>query len=235
MKKFITLILCCLTPLISFGKWNGEPVTAIMADGSQLDGFTKTHLINYIKPGVSTIGISKEFKGKETKYTSREVAELIFPPAEGDSIYAIYHPVMAQKKLPNLLNKNPKTYKDPVFLRLIYNGENVKGYIRPCRDVTSTPSMTTVNNTWLYYYLVNGEEVARAYWVATRDIVPGMKKVMKFYFSEFPEMQQLINDEILTPKDFRSNPTIALPLIDAIIEARKTKQPINIDNSITDE
>ncbi len=221
MKKLITVILSGLLPLMMFAKWDGEPVTAIMADGSRIEGFTKTKLINYIKPGVSTIGISKDFKGKETKYTSKEVAALIFPPANGDSIYAVYEPVIAQKSMPNLWKKNPKTYKKPVFLRLTYAGDNVKGYVRPCRDGSYTPSMTTVNYTWLYYYKIDGQDVAKAYWVATNDIVPAMKKVIKFYMSEFPELQQMVDEGTLTPKDFRNNPTIVLPLIDAALEARK--------------
>ncbi len=224
MKKLISFIFCGLLPLMMFAKWDGEPVTAIMADGSRLEGFTTTHLINYIKPGVSTIGISKEFKGKETKYTSEEVAALIFPPAEGDSVYAVYEPVIAQKQMPNLWKKKPKTYKKPIFLRLIYDGKNVKGYVRPVRDGSYTPSMTTVNYTWLYYYLVDGQDVAKAYWVATNDIVPAMKKVLKFYMSEFPEVQQLVDEEVLTPKDFRNNPSIVYPLIDAALESRKSAQ-----------
>lgn len=221
MKKFVILLFLVVYPLLIFAKWDGEPVTAIMADGTRLEGFTKTSLINYNRPGVSKVGISKEFKGPETKYTSKEIAALIFPPAEGDSIYAVYEPVRAQKSLPNLWKKNPKTYKEPVFLRLIYNGEHVKGYVRPCRGGTYTPSMTIVDYTWIYYYLIDGQEVAKAYWVDTNDITPAMRKVMKFYLSEFPELQKMVDDKELTPKDFRNNPAMVLPLMDAAIGSRR--------------
>ena len=37
MKK-LALILFCLLPLLAFAKWDGEPVTAIMADGTPYGG-----------------------------------------------------------------------------------------------------------------------------------------------------------------------------------------------------
>lgn len=219
MKK-LALILFCLLPLLAFAKWDGEPVTAIMADGTRMEGFTKTSLINYIKGAQSEIGISETFKGKEKKYTSQEITELIFPPNEEVSTPAIYRSVWAQKQMPHAFNKNPKTYKKPVFLQCFYDGENVKGYKRACMDVTNTPSMSRVNYTWMYYYKVEGEDVAKSYWFATSDLIIGLRKVMKFYFREFPELQQMVDDGTLSPDDFRADPTIVLPLMDAVISSR---------------
>lgn len=210
-----------MLPLMTFAKWDGEPVTAIMADGTRLEGFTKTNLINYIKGAQSEIGISEEFKGKEKKYTSQEITELIFPPNEEVPTPAIYRSVWAQKQMPHAFNKNPKTFKTPVFLRCFYDGKNVKGYKRACRDVTNTPSMSRVNYTWMYYYKVEGEDVAKSYWFATSDLIIGMRKSMKFFFREFPELQQMVDDGTLTPDDFRENPTIVLPLMDTIIGMRQ--------------
>lgn len=219
--KQLALVLFCLLPVMAFAKWDGEPVTAIMADGTRMEGFTKTSLINYIKGEQSEIGISEEFKGKEKKYTSQEIAELIFPPNEKAPTPAIYRSVFAQKQMPTAFNKNPKTYKKPVFLQCFYDGKNVKGYKRACRDVTATPSMTRVSNSWMYYYKVEGEDVAKSYWFASSDLILGLRKAMKFYFREFPELQQMVEDETLTPKDFRNDPTIVLPLMDAALEQRK--------------
>ena len=219
MKK-LALILFCLLPLLAFAKWDGEPVTAIMADGTRMEGFTKTSLINYIKGAQSEIGISETFKGKEKKYTSQEITELIFPPNEEVSTPAIYRSVWAQKQMPHAFNKNPKTYKKPVFLQCFYDGENVKGYKRACMDVTNTPSMSRVNYKWMYYYKVEGEDVAKSYWFATSDLIIGLRKVMKFYFREFPELQQMVNDGTLSPDDFRADPTIVLPLMDTAISSR---------------
>lgn len=116
--------------------------------------------------------------------------------------------------MPNLLNKNPKTYKKPVFLRLIYDGAHVKGYARPVLDCTYTPSMNIFNHTWLYYYKLADQDITKAYWVDTNDIIPSIRKVMKFYFREFPGLQKMVDDKELSPKEFRSDPTIVLPLMD---------------------
>ncbi|MDE7462775.1 MAG: hypothetical protein K2M88_06405 [Muribaculaceae bacterium] len=185
-----------------------------------MEGFTKTSLINYIKGAQSEIGISETFKGKEKKYTSQEITELIFPPNEEVSTPAIYRSVWAQKQMPHAFNKDPKTYKKPVFLRCFYDGENIKGYKRACMDATNTPSMSRVNYTWMYYYKVEGEDVAKSYWFATSDLIIGLRKVMKFYFREFPELQQMVDDGTLSPDDFRADPTIVLPLMDAAISSR---------------
>lgn len=220
MKK-LALVLFYLLPLLSLAKWDGEPVTAIMSDGTRMEGFTKTNLNDYLKGPKSKIGISDEFKGKEKIYTSKEISELIFPPNEKAETPAIYRSVLAQKYMPNMFNKNPKTYKEPIFLRCVYDGKNIKGYARACRSSTYTPSITRVAYTWCYYYKVKDEDVAKTFWVDTNDLMPGIRKVMKFYFREFPEIQQMIEEGTLTPKDFRENPTIVFPIMDAALEQRK--------------
>lgn len=100
-------------------------------------------------------------------------------------------------------------------MRLIYNGDHVKGYVRPVRGASYSPSMTEVNFTWQYYYKVADEDITKAYWVDTNDLIPNIRKQMKFYFREFPGVQKFIDDKELDPKAFRENPTIVLPLMDA--------------------
>ena len=215
MKKILITLLYFLATLMMFAKNEGEPVIAVMADGTRIEGFTTTRLINYLKPDVSTVSICREPGGEEQQYTSDEVVELIFQPSEEDSTEVVYHAVKAQKQMPNAWNKNPKPYKKPVFLRLIYNGDNVKGYVRPAMDSSYTPSMTSVNYTWLYYYKLADQDITKAYWFDTNDLIPSMRKVMKFYFREFPGLQKMVDNKELTPKEFRDNPSIVLPLMDA--------------------
>ncbi|WP_289705654.1 hypothetical protein [Bacteroides acidifaciens] len=84
----------------------------------------------------------------------------------------------------------------------------------PITDPTYVPSMTKVHYTWRYFYLTKDSDVAVAYWDDVDDIIPGMKKVMKFYLREFPELVEMVDKEGITARDFRDNPTIVLPLID---------------------
>lgn len=192
-----------------------------LADGNIIEGYVTTSLRNYFKPNVTKVGISKEFGGEAKKYTSEEVKSIIYPPNENDTTIVIYHSVKATKKLPNLLNKNPKPYKEPIFLRLVYEGNHVKGYAMPIFDVTHGGTMSVYDYTWRYFYKTDDNEVAVAYWDDIRGVFPALKKFMKLIFQEFPELKKMIDDGNLKPSEFRENCLIVLPIIDEILEKRK--------------
>lgn len=196
-------------------------VKVTKTDGTVFEGYNDTKFEQYLKPKVTSVSISSEFKGPAVKYSSDEVKRVEFIALTMDSIPMIFEAVKAQTKLPNLFSKNPKPYKEPVFLRLIYDGENVKGYAMPYTDHTFThkPNIMTVHYTWRYFYLTKDSDVAKTYWDDTDGIVPNMKKVMKFYFREFPDIVKMIDNDELTPQMFRENPAIVLLLMD------KTYQP----------
>lgn len=198
-------------------------VKVTKADGTVFEGFNDTRFEDCLKPKVTSVSISSEFKGPATKYSSDEVKRVEFLGATLDSIPLIFEAVKAQTKLPNLFSKNPKPYKEPVFLRLIYDGENVKGYAMPYTDHTFThkPNIMTVHYTWRYFYFTKGSDVAKAYWDDTDGVVPNMKKVMKFYFREFPEIVKMVDNEELTAEIFRDNPAIVLPLMDRTYQPKE--------------
>ena len=161
------------------------------------------------------------YKGETKKYSSEELKAVWFTKVGCDSIPKIYESVRAQKRMSSIWNKKPKAYKKPVFLRLIYNGENVKGYIRPMTDFTHGQTMSVRTNTYMFYYLTKDSDVAVAYWYDSCDFIPAMRKVMKFYFREFPELVEMVENKELTPKEFRSNSTIVLPLMDKFYKPKE--------------
>ncbi len=193
----------------------------ILADGTEIEGYNETSFTNFMFPWVTEVKLADTFKGESKKYSSDELKAVWFTSLGEDSIPKIYHSIKAQKSLPNLLRKNPKPYKKPVFLRLVYNGENVKGYIRPVADYTHTPSMSISTYTYIIYYLTKDSDVAVAYWCETGDLVPAMKKVMKFYLREFPELVEMVEKGELKPRDFRDNPAIVLPLMDKFYKPKE--------------
>ena len=221
-KILIVLVLTALCAMSAHAK--GDPtdyhVRVTLKDGSVIDGYITTALKNYLRPRVSEVGISSEYGGKAVKYTSDEVVSIVYPPSEKDTTTVVFHSVVAQSKMPNYLSKNPKAYKKPIFLRLVYDGDNVKGYAMPLLDRTFGQTMTILNYTWRYFYKTSDGDMAKAYWDDVDDIIPGMKKVMKFYFREFPELQQMVDDKQLTPSEFRENPTIVLPIMDKLCEVK---------------
>lgn len=198
-----------------------------LRDGSMIEGYVTTSLINYFKPNVTKFGLSDELGGKDRKYTSEEVKSIIFPLNEKDSTAVIYHSLKATKQLPNLLNKKPKPSKEPIFLRLVFEGKHVKGYARPLFDSTHGGTMSTFNYTWRYYYKTDDNEIAVAYWDDIRGIFPALKKFMKLIFHEFPELQQMIDEGTVSPHDFRENCLTILPIIDEILDKRSLAKSCN--------
>jgi len=223
MRKLLAIIFMLIIGYTAFADDNPEAykVKVTKADGTVFEGYNDTKFEQYLKPKVTSVSISSEFKGPAVKYSSDEVKRVEFIALTMDSIPMIFEAVKAQTKLPNLFSKNHKPYKEPVFLRLIYDGENVKGYAMPYTDHTFThkPNIMTVHYTWRYFYLTKDSDVAKTYWDDTDGIVPNMKKVMKFYFREFPDIVKMIDNDELTPQMFRENPAIVLLLMD------KTYQP----------
>lgn len=196
-------------------------IKGVLVDGTEIDGYNETALQNFMRPWVTEVCLSDSVGKGKNCYNSDELKVVWFTQLGADSIPMVYHAVKAQKRLPHLLNKNPKPYKKPVFLRLIYDGENVKGYIRPWLNQTLGNTMNVYNQTYMFYYLTKDSDIAVAYWDGTNDVTPSMRKVMKFFLREFPALVEMIDKGELTPEMFRSNPAIVLPLIDKTYDSKQ--------------
>lgn len=219
----VVLSASCFTAMGANDNPEDYHVILTLKDGSKVDGYITTALRNYFRPRISEIEVSKEYGGQTQKYTSDDVVSIVFPPNDKDTTTVVYHSVNAQSKLPNLLSKNPKPYKKTIFLRQIYDGDNVKGYVMPLLDRTFAQTMTVLNYTWRYFYQTKDSDIVKAYWDDTDGIVPGMKNVMKFYLREFPELQQMVEDGKLTPDAFHENPASVLPLMNRMYNPEVTK------------
>ncbi len=223
MNRFVAIIAGIAICLGAMAKDNPEDyhVKAYKTDGSVIEGYNDTRFSNHLLPKQTHVAISSEYGGKPVKYSGEEVRRIIFTASINDSVPVIFEAVKAQTKLPNLFSKNPKPYKERVFLRVVYYGDNVKGYAMPYTDHTFVPGRTTILYTWRYFYLTKDGEIAKAYWDDTDGVVPGMKKVMKFYLREFPQIVKMVDDGTLTPEMFQKNPAIVLPLMDRFYTEKK--------------
>ncbi len=222
MKQLILIIACLICGLSTFAKEDPEEyrVLVFKTDGTVFEGYNETKFTNYFRPKVTKVSISREFKGETEKFTGEEVKRVVFNCTMNDSMPVIFDAVKAQSKMPNYFSKNPKPYKETIFLRLVYDGVNIKGYAMPIMDSTYTPSMTVVHYTWRYFYLTKDGEYAKVYWDDTDGIIPSMKKVMKFYLREFPALVEMIDNEELTPTMFRDNPAIVYPIMDRTYKSK---------------
>lgn len=223
MKKLLFILTALLATVEISAKDSPESyhIKVIRTDGTSFEGYNNTLLSDYLRPKVTEISVSTQFGGEPVQYTGNDVRRVIFTATQSDTVPKIFDAVKAQSKLPNLFSKNPKPYKQPVFLRLVYDGENVRGYAMPYTDHTMVPGRTTILYTWRYFYLTKDSDVAKAYWDDTDGVVPGMKKVMKFYFREFPEIVKMVDNGELTPEMFQKNPAMILPLMDKLYKPAK--------------
>lgn len=211
---FIFSLLFMALPTIADNNPDDYKITCTLTDGTVIEGYTSIPLTKVITSHLNEIDISDTYKGKARTYKSEEVKRIVYTSTLNDSLPLIYESVKAQKNVPSLFNKNPKPFKKHVFLRLIYEGKNVNGYITPTMDYTVNKKTTIVNYVWRYYYLKKGDEIAKAYWLGIGGINIGMKAAMKLYFREFPKLVEMVDKKEIKTKHLRKNPEMVLPLMD---------------------
>lgn len=226
MKRItITLIACMVGFLTAFADKDPEDfkVIAYRADGTHFEGYITTALRNYFRPKQSEVGISETFGGEAQKYSSDEVKAIVYPPNKKDSASVVYEAVTAIMKS-NMFSK-AKATKSPIFMRLIYSGKHIKGYVMPYLDqtLTTTPDayLNIMNYTYQYFYMPVDEGVAKPYWMDVEGVMPNAKGTIKKFLKDFPEIGNMIDNGELTAKEFRDNPSIVLPMMDDFLEQRK--------------
>lgn len=218
MNKFIAILVLFLSACCAVAqkadKSEAYRVRVTKVDGTTMEGYSQTNFNNTMLPEVKKFTFSSEFKGQTTTYTSEEVKRVEFVNLELDSIPLVYESVQALSTVRSPLSKNPKPFKKPIFMRLFYNGKNVKGYAMPFADNTYTPSITVSRDTWKYYFLTKDATYAICYWLDVKGIQVGMKKTLKMAFKEFPEVVKKIDKDEVSLKAFKKDPTMILPLLD---------------------
>lgn len=226
MKRItITLIACLVGFLGTFADKDPQDfrVIAYRADGTHFEGYITTALRNYFRPKQSEVGISETFGGEAREYTSDDVISIVYPPNEKDSVSVVYEAVTALMRS-NMFSK-AKATKSPIFMRLIYNGKYVKGYVMPYIDqtLTTTPNayLNIMNYTYQYFFMPVNEGIAKPYWMDVKGIMPNAKGAIKKFLKDFPEIGEMIDNGKLTAKEFRDNPAIVLPMMDYFLEQRK--------------
>ena len=203
MNKLILILslLFMALPTIARNNPDDYKVTCTLTDGTVIEGYCSIASTARLISPVYDLKISDTYKGKARKYTSEEVKRIVYTSTLNDSLPLIYESVKAQRNMPNRLNKDPKPYNKPVFLQLIYEGKNIKGYKTLTTDYTVNMSGTNVNYIFKYYYLKKGDEIAKSYWLGRKGLVLIMKKDIKLYFREFPKLVEMVDKkEIKTKK-----------------------------------
>ena len=194
MKKLFLLFMLCM----SFGFSNAQSKIEItLNDGNVVKGVAYEGFImdNYHKIWMKDVP-----KGEKETYESSEVKSVRLYDAK-DNVWVVYVPMKAQRMLPNIWAKNPKPYKNPVFLHLLYEGKHVSAYEHCISTQNTTKNHQITGTNWVYYFKVHDEDVAKTYWMGYSM---GLKAELKLVFKKYPQMKDIIKD--LDSKAFYKDP-----------------------------
>lgn len=194
MKKLFLLCMFCM----SFGFSNAQSKIEItLNDGNVIKGVAYEGFImdNYHKIWMKDVP-----KGEKETYESSEVKSVRLYNAK-DNVWVVYVPMKAQRMLPSIWVKNPKPYKNPVFLHLLYEGKHVSAYEHCISTQNTTKNHQITSTNWVYYFKVHDEDVAKTYWMGYSM---GLKAELKLVFKKYPQMKDIIKD--LDSKEFYKDP-----------------------------
>ena len=194
MKKLFLLCMFCM----SFGFSNAQSKIEItLNDGNVIKGVAYEGFImdNYHKIWMKDVP-----KGEKETYESSEVKSVRLYNAK-DNVWVVYVPMKAQRMLPSIWVKNPKPYKNPVFLHLLYEGKHVSAYEHCISTQNTTKNHQITSTNWVYYFKVHDEDVAKTYWMGYSM---GLKTELKLVFKKYPQMKDIIKD--LDSKEFYKDP-----------------------------
>ena len=109
---FLALLLCVMVQA-------QDNVEITLNNGNVVKGVTKTLFM--LDDG--DVVVAKDSKYREKKeYKSTEIKSIKYYDSKSKE-WIKFVPLMAQKSLPSVWNKNPKPYKTPIFLKPVYEGK----------------------------------------------------------------------------------------------------------------
>lgn len=186
MKRISWFLLAMLVCGISYA----QKVELTLTDGRVVTGSTKTP---FLFGSVNKISVKNEVSGEKREYESVDIKSgRYYFPKEDE--WCTFVSVNAQSQPANNWNKNPKPFKKPVFMISLYEGEKIgvyKHFVETSNRVfgTSGGSMQINGAGCIYYYLIKGEDIAKAY--AMSPAIGG-RKWLRFVFKQYPGMKEII-------------------------------------------
>ena len=183
MRKIFTLLF---TLMFAY-TMQAQEIKLTLNNGNVVSGTTKS-LFMYDNSYEITVKDSKTEEKKD--YSSADVKSVKYFN-EKEKKWITFVPLMAQKCMPSIWNKSPKPYKNPVFMSPLYEGKRVSAYMHMISTQTNTKKLQISGSGCIYYFLVKGENVAKAFWMSSAI---GVKAMLKIVFKDYPEMKPIIKE-----------------------------------------
>ena len=186
-----------------------QNVEITLNDGNQVKGTTKTL---FMQDDCDIVVVKDDVSGEKKEYKATEIKELKCYDSDSKE-WVVFVPLMAQKALPSVWNKNPKPYKNPVFLTPLYEGKNVSAYIHYISTITNTKTHHIEGTNGIFYFKVKNEDVAKAYWMGSSI---GAKMLLKIVFKPYPVMKETVAN--LDTKEFNNDPVTLIKTFDSLLK-----------------
>lgn len=207
MRKILFMLLACLFSVFAQAQ---TKVEVTLTGGKVVKGTTRTL---FSVDDANSIKV-KDAKGEKKTYKSTEVKNLRVYDDKSHKWYT-FEALKAQKALPNVWNKNPKPYSDPVFLQVVYEGKNVTGYVHNISTQTNTKTLQLTGTGGMLYFKLKKEDVARAFWMSA---AVGWRAELKLVFKDFPVMKPVIKE--LDSKSFYADPFALIKTFDGLLDKK---------------
>lgn len=208
MKKLMLLILALMPCALGAAQM---PIEVTLRGGEVVKG-TSNGL--FLFDHFHELRVKDEESGNKQDFTSEELTSVkLYDEDSKEWITAV--PLKAQRSMPSLLFRNPKPYRNPVFMIPIYEGKRVSAYRHLISTMTVTKQYQIQGGSFMLYFLVKGEDVCRAY--ALNNSV-GAKAVLKLVFKDFPEMAGEI--ENMDVDKFYEDPVDIIKRFDEVLSGK---------------
>ncbi len=206
MKKLTMLFLCFLL----FGMAQAQNnVKITLNNGTVVEGVTN-HL--FMLDDGDAVFLKGTKNGEKSEYKSTEIKSVDYLDSDSKE-WTTFVPLMAQRTLPSVWSKNPKPYKNPVFLSPVYEGKHVSAYVHYITTATNTKTVHLRGTSYMYYFKVHSEDVAKSYCMGS---MIGIKMLLKIVFKPYPVMKETIAD--LDTKAFSEDPVSLIKTFDSLLK-----------------
>lgn len=205
MRKTLFMLLACMFCIIAQAQ---TKVEVTLTDGKVVKGTTTTL---FSVDDANAVKV-KNAKGEKLTYKTSEVKSLRAYDDKSQKWYT-FEVLKAQKALPNVWNKKPKPYSDPVFLQVVYEGKNVTGYVHNISTQTNTKTLQLTGTGGMLYFKLKNEDVARAFWMSA---AVGWRAELKLVFKDFPVMKPVLKE--LDSKSFYADPFALIKTFDGLLD-----------------
>lgn len=203
MKNFLTALLA----LLFCNTLMAQDVKLTLNDGNVVSGSTNSL---FMFDGNSEIRLKDTKSGAKQDFGAAQLKEVKYYNKH-DNEWLTFVPLVAQKSLPSVWNKNPKPFKEPVFMMPIYTGKRVSAYKHFISTQTNTKKAQINGSGYVLYFMVKGESLARAFWMSSAI---GAKAMLKIVFKDYPEMKSVVSD--LDTDKFYEDPLMIIRKFDEL-------------------